>query len=357
MFQTPRKGKSSINSKSCVTCGLSGKSPRKIANVANEQKGLSRLIRKYGGVNVVDGYVCRSCENKMFRWERDIAEQGEFYTVCQENLMYLKRGRNESDSPTKTDVKKRASCDGNVSDLQIFSDSRHILFESDHSYSSYSSCNTTKISGEQCIEQKCLLSTKSLVFKHSVTTVNDYAGESTNNNSMKNSTTPSNLRENESLISMGECLFAKLVANNITNAELEKLVKIMFSIECLSEAITTFLINQIKNEVTKLTSKQPDCMSILRSNKYSDLEHFSWFPIMNELTTKLPLLAGFMMALSSNVVNINLTDLTKNVPNEIIKRLCMAYVIMMQGRCKDLSLVQRVITVLLLDNICDSKVR
>ncbi len=61
-------------------------SPNAIDTEASEKKKLSDLIRKYGGIEVlVDGYLCRSCESKLFRWERDEGEKAEFRTVYLRN--------------------------------------------------------------------------------------------------------------------------------------------------------------------------------------------------------------------------------------------------------------------------------
>jgi hypothetical protein len=173
MFSTPRKVRDRpVNS--CVTCGGLKQSPRKLNSIASERKGLQSLIQKYGGLTIIEGYVCRGCEQKMLRWENEIIARQEFYDKCQSNMSSYKRGVSDDISPLKIagspvrkeSVNKKArknigfdtfktnerSVDSCGEYLTYFGDGREVLFGESlsleaslcfHSYGSNSSNLTT----------------------------------------------------------------------------------------------------------------------------------------------------------------------------------------------------------------------
>ena len=87
-------------------------------------------------------------------------------------------------------------------------------------------------------------------------------------------------------------------------------------------------------------------------NKYiKDMEGFNWEKIVEEFSSMLPLL--FKVAASAMMPRCQ--EPQKMV--DLFPRLGVIYAIIMQGRHPGLSLVQRMVSMLLMDNICDQKVK
>eukprot|EP00794_Sanderia_malayensis_P016282 gene16282-17920_t len=96
-------------------------------------------------------------------------------------------------------------------------------------------------------------------------------------------------------------------------------------------------INNCLEELCKL--KSPSC---LRSTNTEDLMNFDWNMILNEIHNRCPeLLDIFLLICCRNYSSVNLQE------QIIIRRIGMVYGILMQSRCKELSLVQRLMTVIL----------
>ena len=75
--------------------------------------------------------------------------------------------------------------------------------------------------------------------------------------------------------------------------------------------------------------------SMLRKNKYPDMVEFSWDEIFEELQSRCPILLDVL----STVVNSKKCD--------VIPPLGLCYAILMQQRNHELSVIQRIITILL----------
>jgi hypothetical protein len=291
MFSTPRKGK--VN-KLCVTCGCVDDSPRMLGTEASEKKKLSDLIRKYGGIEVVDGYLCRSCESKLFRWERDEGEKAEFRTVCLRNTTGFKRAFNDSPSKDRVQATKRSK-----DSFEIFYDAKDLLF---------ADASHTHTESQVCSE-------RSSVFN---------------------------------AIEAADVLIKSLNCG-VNESDLDKVVSIIFTSTLLADCIVKFLVTSTRREVMLLSSRTGQNRSALRSCKYDDLITFDWEIIFTELSTKLP----FLFRIMASTANTASTD---NLSSKVRLRLCVAYGIIMQTRCKELNVFQRLVTATLLDNVCDAKV-
>ena len=82
------------------------------------------------------------------------------------------------------------------------------------------------------------------------------------------------------------------------------------------------------------------------------LKKFNLFNVIDEFKTQFPdLMAQILAIMMKQENNVLYTEMEKVIP-----RLATIYGIMMQTRNKELSLIQRVNSLLLFDNICDRKV-
>lgn len=85
---------------------------------------------------------------------------------------------------------------------------------------------------------------------------------------------------------------------------------------------------------------------------FDSLKKFNLFNVIDEFKTQFPdLMAQILAIMMKQENNVLYTEMEKVIP-----RLATIYGIMMQTRNKELSLIQRVNSLLLFDNICDRKV-
>ena len=69
-LSTPRKSGNST----CLICGSIPKQRLKIESYAGEKKNLKELLLKYCEVNVLEGYLCRNCEQKLINLDKKARE-------------------------------------------------------------------------------------------------------------------------------------------------------------------------------------------------------------------------------------------------------------------------------------------
>lgn len=86
---------------------------------------------------------------------------------------------------------------------------------------------------------------------------------------------------------------------------------------------------------------------------FEDMKEIDWYKIVEEIMSFFPEIFVF---LSSIILDPHEMSSYRKI-ERAVRRLGMVYGILMQGRNKELSLVQRIISMLLFDNICDQKVK
>jgi hypothetical protein len=101
-----------------------------------------------------------------------------------------------------------------------------------------------------------------------------------------------------------------------------------------------------------LTKRKHGYVSYLMDKDFSHMKSFNWDYLLQEILDKAPYFAKFAVA-----IMLHPDEWHNAVKLEGLKyRLCMAYAILMQGRMRELSLVQRIVSMIFMDNICDEKV-
>ena len=101
-----------------------------------------------------------------------------------------------------------------------------------------------------------------------------------------------------------------------------------------------------------LLTRRKFAVSILMKKNYSDIINFDWYGVVEEFLKTFPEL--FYLVLSAMITPYD-AKLYSNVEN-FIPKLGIIYGILMNSKFSELSLIQRLISLLLVDNICDQKV-
>jgi hypothetical protein len=123
------------------------------------------------------------------------------------------------------------------------------------------------------------------------------------------------------------------------------------------ETIYNLLIDRLAKDIY-LQAAELSCRnkSVLRQKGFEELNNFSLEPVIAEFSDNMPILSRLMLAAMANDKHKGLQYVRDHADSDLSKKLCFAYGILMQGRCMQLSLMQCLVTCLLMDSICDSKV-
>ena len=157
-----------------------------------------------------------------------------------------------------------------------------------------------------------------------------------------------------------------MVVTGLMRAEKEKLIDTVQegSTRNVTEVIATDLGRKFLPELTKHLTEECDSKypkstnnpSVLRKptevKTLDFLSSFKWEEICEEAFTLFPLLVCMMVSIMLPKEKWG----SREAVHDILPRLGMVYAILIQTRMPQLSLVQRVITSLLMDSICETKV-
>ena len=111
-------------------------------------------------------------------------------------------------------------------------------------------------------------------------------------------------------------------------------VSILYSVSSLKMLFKAKLLQELDDHCTDLCTKTTP--SILRKNQYPDMVNFDWNNVLNEISHRCPLLLEVMCTVVDSTTKPN-----------VVPAIGLCYSILMQKRNHDLSLVQRINTILL----------
>lgn len=118
--------------------------------------------------------------------------------------------------------------------------------------------------------------------------------------------------------------------------------------------LETLLMSEITGNNKILTNRKNGKLSYLIEGDYNELKTFNWDDVVGELWQEFPLLAKALVAFvipSSMDVQRRKVAVLKLVP-----KIGTIYGVLAQARQDRLSKVQKIVNILLYDNICDQKV-
>ena len=158
-------------------------------------------------------------------------------------------------------------------------------------------------------------------------------------------------KENQSTILTADETREMLVA--VKSGQDTQLAEAVLKCSCVKDAVIKNIGKEIHQSIEKLNRRKHLYVSELMQKSPSDLKTMNWSNIVQEFKNCFPELFYFilMMVLPEKDV-YSLSKIQKLIP-----RFGLIYGIIAQARNMELSRVQRVISMLLMDNICDQKVR
>ena len=138
----------------------------------------------------------------------------------------------------------------------------------------------------------------------------------------------------------------------VKSGQVSRMAEASLKISCIKNAIIRNIGLEIHQSIEKLNRKKHLYVSELMQKTPSDLKTMNWSMIVEEFMKHFPELFYFLLMMGLPEKDAySLTKIQKLIP-----RLGLIYGIIAQARNMELSRVQRVISMLLMDNICDQKV-
>jgi len=80
------------STKVCCVCGENKKEVRSIESEKGKERNLSQLLLKYGGLDLVQGIICRNCHDKLLNLHKNATK---FWEQCQSSKSKSKRCMND----------------------------------------------------------------------------------------------------------------------------------------------------------------------------------------------------------------------------------------------------------------------
>lgn len=111
-------------------------------------------------------------------------------------------------------------------------------------------------------------------------------------------------------------------------------VSIMYKVPSLKMLFQAKMLQELDEHCTELCKKKNP--SVLRKNQYPDMVTFDWKAVLLEISKRCPLLLDVMATIVGSSTKPN-----------VIPVVGLCYSILMQKRNHDLSLIQRINTILL----------
>lgn len=127
---------------------------------------------------------------------------------------------------------------------------------------------------------------------------------------------------------------------DVTKGAPAVLAQLIMDISVLKRCVQALLLENVDSQCKKLHVKTKGIPSVLRTSRedQKNLTSFTWMEILHEMKDRAPDVLDFLVTIAVPKLN---DDGKQVLP------LCDAYGILMNLRCRELSLVQRINTVVL----------
>ncbi|XP_061184242.1 uncharacterized protein LOC133192263 [Saccostrea echinata] len=359
--------------KKCLVCCNFPREIRKVESAKIRGQNLKDLLKKYGGVNIESGIVCRNCFQKLDTLDQKCRE---FYENCQKNATgtHLRSKRMASSPAVERQPEKRSlvgdtakkahvclfpmqasattisSSQNSIKKLKDMDKDKTPVTVHDHDYYC-TSRSPSKIPRLKNMKSNATVQ-ESIKFTHVDHT---YTGSVPISNAFhpqienlcKNIT--SYTGDNLGNLTEDECTS---LLNACQTKSLHKLSAVIIENENLKKAVIRLLMKNVDYSSRSLNNRKHSFVSKLMKKSVDDLKSSQWIEVVTEFQSKFPHV--FSLIVSMMLRSEDLPCFTKI--QSVIPRLAMVYGIIAQTRNVELSHTQRVISMLLFDNICDQKV-
>ncbi|XP_076102945.1 uncharacterized protein LOC143072048 [Mytilus galloprovincialis] len=380
-FNTPKK-----SSKVCCVCGITPKEKRSVNGENKAGKNISELLARYGQITVSEGCLCRSCYEKLLKIDQTVVD---FRKKCQSSKPGVKRCLNDITSMTNIREVNGSHISCASSPLSVAVS----LFQTPNSGNSRSQVAVSLFqtpvvkSNIESPVTPALQTINPKPVKRSLLDDSGYMSSPTCPSPIAVSIMPSplvkqtdhcyskNVTSTPKPKSTPVALQSSTVNAPVTNegadenitvrvpslskTEKAHLASLLHAGGYISHIGDLLLKNKdfLKHVTNNFKTESEEKMKILNKEKHGfvsvlmkktcdNMYGFSWGQICEEFKSQFPVLASIVEGVMSSG--------EKN-RDKILPRMGMVYAVCAQTRHHKLSLVQRMMTLCLLDNIADQK--
>lgn len=328
---TPRKSIKRI----CVVCktqNVADKNWRLINSEAGKQKNVSALLKKYGDIDVIEGFICRNCERRLVSLDKSNIE---FRKQCNLNIHLLsgKRCIKEQENDENLPTAKRGSCIQLFEAVAVTTPFKERNFQNEFNFSGISPIfsstpllkqkyepitpkeqNKTVDDGYSSFKSQCTVSFRTPIQTPAQTSSDScenidhsYCKQQKHQQSPKKKaakklfdvpkvleTLVKSMKGPESdLLTNSECA---LIQSSLPLRSRKELAKSILDIPAMKKTVKDLLFAELSQDNVVLRSRKHGKISQLMQKDYKHLQSFSWEVIVQELTEELPLLAEILLA-------------------------------------------------------------
>ena len=358
----------------CVICGQITTDLRSIHTAVGTKKRLPELISQFCGITVTHGKICRNDESKLKSLDTKVSQlklQAKKTVELLQTKSAIKRQAHSPQhvklSPGKTATTPAlSSLPKKSSKKQLFpkpapesmavtpkkqppslpSSSSPQSFSADHSYSIQQNTSSTSTRSSKV---SITPSPVDHAYSHSQVLPSPVSQISS-----QIVTSQLSLHSHLNYVPPDESL---KIINEAQTGNPSAIASLMSSIKQINNAYILAIQEKHDSELNKLTVTKHGYVSALMkrhgSSSYNQLNGFSWETIVSEMLHKFPAL--FHICLGIMLQNESRSNAT--AVQNVLPRLGMVYAICMQQRIHSLSLVQRMMSAILTEGLCDVKVR
>ena len=123
-------------------------------------------------------------------------------------------------------------------------------------------------------------------------------------------------------------------------------------INSVQKSVIKGISNNINKNIDQLGHRKHHFVSELMKKEPSDLKHFNWASLVNEMMCLFPSIFQIIIGVLLRPSEAR----SYQKVQKVMPKIGMMYGVLLQGRNPELSIVQRMMSMILMDNICDQKV-
>ncbi len=139
------------------------------------------------------------------------------------------------------------------------------------------------------------------------------------------------------------------IVTRLRTMNMYSVVSCLLSMNNIRSAIVHQLMKEIMSVMSVSGNRKHGDVSYLMKKDFANLKSFNWHSVVDEAARKCPVLVDLAVALSLSKADMERVD----AQNSLFPKLGLVYSILANARNRELSKTQRVVSMLLYDNICD----
>ncbi|CAC5417451.1 unnamed protein product [Mytilus coruscus] len=346
----------------CVACGKTSKEKRLFNTKAGNEKNLSFIFKCYTDIDISQGYLCLICHRKLLSIHKSVSS---FKELCQNthnqlhphvssSLPFFDLSNFEIQAVLAPDFRSHhiiPSASDTTSKTTSTTSDHDTIKKRQQPQAEHGYCQ------EKHYNSKRQKSSSTKPHSSSIPSISDhdhsyYSGAITDKSCFNIPTSIISYFNETHVTDQLSLSTSEVTAliNHLSTGNLAVFVEKLLGIPNIYQLIVVNLVKHEKATAASMGHTKKGFVSVLMQKDLEKMEKLNWNEIVNEFLHKFPtvfkLIIGIMLPESENYKQLI----------SCLPRIGLLYSLILQARHPGLSLIQRTVSMLLMDNICDQKV-